>query len=446
MKLLLALIFFSSFASLATAQTGVLDLTSLQNDAGQTVPTYIPRNNMPPGNVITDIGATLGRVLFYDKRLSRNDTVACASCHKQETGFSDTATASAGVSGTTGRHSMRLINSRFAAEGKFFWDERAINLETQTSQPIQDHVEMGFSGSSGDPVFADLVVKLAAIPEYRVLFTMAFGNSTITEGRLQRALAQFVRSIQSFDSKYDIGRAQVAADADPFPNYTNQENNGKSLYLRAPPQGGAGGAGCHRPPEFDIDPNSLNNGVIAAIGGGTDLTNTRSPSLRDLVNPAGLLNGPLMHDGSFTSLAQVIIHYAAIPADNTNLDNLLRRPGGAVQTLNLTTQQRNDIAAFLRTLTGTAVYTDSRWSNPFDTSNNLDVIILPTASQTLSQNGNGTVTITNQAAPGLSYQFETSNNLQTWSPVTTVIADTNGLIQQTVAIVPGTFYRFSYTP
>lgn len=243
-----------SICANAAAQDGVLDLTELENYANQTIPAYINRNNTPAGNAITDRGATLGRVLFYDKRLSRNDTISCASCHQQAHAFSDGAAAS------TGRHSMRLINSRFSQEPRFFWDERATSLENQSAQPIKDHVEMGFSGTSGDPAFSDLVTKLSAIADYRVLFAMTFGDATITEDRIQRAISQFVRSIQSFDSKYDAGRA-TTPDNQPFANFTAAENAGKQLFLTPVPNGGAGCAGCHRPPEFDIDPNSLNNGV-----------------------------------------------------------------------------------------------------------------------------------------------------------------------------------------
>lgn len=313
-----------------SAGDGVLDLTELANYANQTRPAYITKNNTTAGNAITDKGATLGRVLFHDKRLSRNNTISCSSCHDQSRGFADTATASTGVNGTTGRHSMRLVNARFATERKFFWDERAATLEAQTTQPIQDHVEMGFSATLGDPAFADLVTKLSTVDEYRVLFAMAFGDKNITEARIQLALAQFVRSIQSFDSKYDTGRSAAGNDNVDFGNFTAAENAGKQLFLNPPggPNGGAGCAGCHRPPEFDIDPNSLNNGVITKIGGGTDLTNTRSPGLRDMVGPNGSSNGAFMHDGSFATIAQVINHYNLIPGNNANLDPRLQRPGG----------------------------------------------------------------------------------------------------------------------
>ena len=86
---------------------------------------------------------------------------------------------------------MRLVNAGFATESRFFWDERSATLEAQTTQPVRDHTEMGFSGTSGDPAFSDLVTRLTAIPEYRVLFAMTYGSATITETRIQNALAQF---------------------------------------------------------------------------------------------------------------------------------------------------------------------------------------------------------------------------------------------------------------
>ncbi|MBL4605095.1 MAG: T9SS type A sorting domain-containing protein, partial [Flavobacteriaceae bacterium] len=271
----------------------------------------------------------------------------------------------------------RLINSRFSNEGKFFWDERAASLEDQVTQPIQDHVEMGFSGTNGDPDFSDLVTKLSAITYYQTLFEFAFGDTTINEDRMQKALSQFVRSIQSFDSKFDVGLVQVTNLQTDFPNYTTQENEGKQLFLDPPNIGGAGCAGCHGPPEFDIDPNSLNNGIIGVAGSATDidLTNTRAPSLRDIVNPNGSLNGPLMHDGSLTTLLEVVEHYNAIPDNpaNTNLDNRLNPPGPGNQLLNLTNDEKLALEAFLKTLTGSDVYTNQIWSDPFDAGGNITV-------------------------------------------------------------------------
>lgn len=346
---------------------------SLPNYAGQTIPTYINRDNTAE-NVITDAGATLGRVLFYDKKLSSNNTIACASCHQQAHAFGDPLTASNGVNGVTARHTMRLINARFGFETHFFWDERATTLEEQTTQPIQNHTEMGFSGQDGDQGIGDLVARLQAVDYYKELFTLAFGDNTVTEVRIQEALAQFVRSIASFDSKYDAGRAQVANNNVPFPNFTPQENQGKQLFT-APPTfdgngnrtgGGVGCAGCHAGPEFDINPDSQNNGVTGSINPelAVELDNTRAPSLRDIVKKDGTLNGPFMHNGVFTTLDQVIEHYNADIEPNRRLDPRLS-PGGHVQRLNMTDDEKAALKAFLMTLGGQDVYTDVKWSNPF---------------------------------------------------------------------------------
>ena len=186
--------------------SGTIDLDDLFNYENQDTPSYITKDNTPESNQINNQITTLGRVLFYDKNLSENNTTACASCHQQAFAFSDPLTSSVGLNGgNTGRHSMRLVNSRFSNEENFFWDERATSLENQVTQPIQDHIEMGFSGTNGDPDFNDLITKLSAINYYQILFEFAYGNSTINEDKIQRALAQFVRSIQSFDSKFDEG-------------------------------------------------------------------------------------------------------------------------------------------------------------------------------------------------------------------------------------------------
>jgi len=448
-----ALILIAALALPALAQEKTLDLTRPANYANQAKPAYITKDNSPANNAITDLGATLGRVLFYDKRLSRNDTISCSSCHHQENAFSDIATASTGVAGTTGRHSMRLINARFSTERKFFWDERAASTEAQATQPIQDHIEMGFSGTNGDPGFSALVTKLSAIEEYQVLFKGVFGDSTINEERIGKALAQFVRSLQSFDSKYDAGRA-VRNDGQPFLNFTANENAGKQLFLAPPNQGGAGCAGCHRPPEFDIDPNNGNNGVVTRIGGGTDLTNTRSPSLRDLVNAAGTPHGGFMHDASLPTLLSVINHYNSIPAVVTGIDPRLTRPGGPgnppqPQRLNLTDQQKANLVSFLRTLTGNSVYTDEKYSTPFNTDGSLGLVVLPSDPEEMSfseQNGTQYVTLRSIGVPNVGYLFQTSPDLNIWSS-TALNASSTGALERTVPLAGGAgrmFYRFAY--
>lgn len=351
-----------------------INLKNLENYANQTKPSYITRDNTTV-NPITDKGATLGRVLFYDKNLSKNNTISCASCHKQELAFGDDAIASTGVNGTTGRHSMRLVNARFSNETKFFWNERASSLEVQTSMPIQDHKEMGFSGADGDENISALISKLQKIGYYQELFKFVFGDSTVTQERIQNALAQFVRSIQSFDSKYDAGRAIAGNDQTNFSNFTAQENQGKNLFLTPPVfdsnsnriGGGLGCAGCHAAPEFDIDPNTKNNGIIGIIGTtGIDIANTKAPSLRNVTKADGTENGPFMHTGNLATLQNAIGHYGTIniAPGNTNLDPRLT-PNGIGQKLHLNATEVNAMIAFLKTLGGNDVYTNKKWGNPF---------------------------------------------------------------------------------
>jgi cytochrome c peroxidase len=167
--------------------------------------------NTPAGNAITDNGATLGRVLFYDKSLSINNTIACASCHKQANGFSDPVAKSVGFNGgLTGRNSMSLIDAKYYPNGRFFWDQRAATLEDQVLIPVQDMVEMGMT-------LSQLETKLKTLAYYPSLFTKAFGDANITSTRISLALSQFVRSIVSFQSKYDAGRGTFPPVPGPAP-------------------------------------------------------------------------------------------------------------------------------------------------------------------------------------------------------------------------------------
>ena len=362
------------YTAVATAFGAQIDLNNLANYAAQSKPAYITKDNTG-NNPIINAKATLGRVLFYDKKLSIDNTISCASCHKQAFAFSDNQLVSTGVAGgKTDRHSMRLVNERFGVETKFFWDERAASLESQTTQPIADHNEMGFSGQAGRVGIAALLTKLQGVDYYNELFKFVYGDITVTEPRLQECLAQFVRSIQSFDAKYDMGRAQVNNDRQPFPNFTAQENVGKDLFLTPPVfdassnriGGGLGCNGCHNAPEFDIDPNTRNNGVMMTGYTGVDLGVTRAPSLRDLVNNKGELNSALMHTGKIGDLSTAVTHYGSLITDNQNLDRRLKPNGVNVQRLNLQPAEIAAVVAFLKTLAGTNVYIDKKWASPFN--------------------------------------------------------------------------------
>lgn len=326
------------------------------------VPPIAGQDNMPSTNVTTDAGATLGRVLFYDKRLSTNQTIACASCHQQVHGFADSRPFSTGFNGgLTARNSMGLSNARWYQRRHFFWDERANTLEDQVLMPIQNAVEMGMTLEA-------LTNRLAAEPFYTNLFTTAFGSADITPERISKALAQFVRSIVSIQSKYDVGVATG------FANLTPQENLGRQIFFGQ--VGNATCAACHGTDNFVPGPNINNNGlefpyVDKGLGSITGLAQDdgkfKVPSLRNIE-----LTAPYMHDGRFTNLEQVVEFYNSGVVDNPNLSPPLRTPTGPGQPpgpplrLNLTDTQKAALVAFLKTLTDTNLTTDVKLSDPFN--------------------------------------------------------------------------------
>jgi cytochrome c peroxidase len=336
------------------------------NVPGQPLPTSINgTDNTPLDNPITNAGATLGRVLFYDKKLSANGTISCASCHKQEKGFSDDAILSIGFDGgLTGRHSMTLINARFYQRGRFFWDERASSLEEQVLMPFQDPVEMGMT-------LDEVVTTVQQQSYYPELFQNAFGTDEINSDRISKALAQFVRSIVSYSSKYDLGRAMVTSPGANFPNFTTEENTGKNIFFQTIPNGGGACFGCHTTEAFiSANPGPQNNGLDAFsstdLGAGNVFANPifvgrfKTSTLRNIE-----LTAPYMHDGRFATLEEVVEHYnSGIQAHPTLSPALTDANGNPIQ-LNLTETQKSALVAFLKTLTDDSLSSEVKWSNPF---------------------------------------------------------------------------------
>ena len=304
-------------------------------------------DNTPPENPVTNAGATLGRVLFYDKRLSVNDTIACGSCHRQANGFDDPARFSVGFQGgRTPRHSMALANARYYTRGRFFWDERAATLEAQVLQPIQDSVEMGMT-------LPQLTAKLGAVDFYGPLFTAAFGDPTVTSDRIARALAQFVRSIVSYRSRFD------SAFTNGAPNFaavfTPAELQGQQIFT-----GRGRCAQCHTSVAHAGD-GLRNNGLdLATIDAGAGNARFKVPSLRNIA-----VRAPYMHDGRFATLREVIDFYDNGVQPHPNLDPRLVGSGGTPLRLNLTPVEKDALEAFLRTLTDDALLTDIKFSDPF---------------------------------------------------------------------------------
>lgn len=311
-------------------------------------------DNTPHDNPTTDDGAALGRVLFYDTRLSVNNTVSCGSCHVQKHAFADPNRFSRGFDGRlTDRHAMNLVNLRFHPRDRFFWDERGTSLEAMVLLPVENRLEMG-----QDP--AKLPGILANDAHYPALFRQAFGDDVITKERIAWALAQFLRSMVSCQSKYDDGRAATRSAGADFPNFTTQENRGKALFLR-------NCAACHMPDQeahfvmvapantgLDEDTEHADGGVGDITLSPRELGQFKSPGLRNVE-----VAGPYMHDGRFATLEAVIDHYSSGGKSHPNRDV-------RVQPMKFTDSERAALVAFLKTLTDHTFLTDPKFSDPFN--------------------------------------------------------------------------------
>jgi cytochrome c peroxidase len=330
-------------------------------------------DNTPADNPLSDAGVLLGRMLFYDTRLSASGTVSCGSCHLQQHAFADPRRLSRGHAGQlTDRNSMSLVNLRFSKAGKF-WDERVATLEEQVLIPIQSESEMG-------QTLPKLIEILQQDERYPPRFAQAFGDQEITSERVAKSLAQFLRSLVSHRSRYDQGLAAVAGDAEDFPNFTSTENLGKALFLEKC-------AICHRDGRgrqsaFFTSFRSLNNGVDATAdvsdGGAGDVTLV--PSDFGLFRPSDLRNveftAPYMHDGRFSTLEDVVEHYSTGVARHPNVSGFAFR-------MQFTEAQQAALVAFLKTFSDKAFLTDSRFSDPWTrTSPEGDTASVDTAGDT----------------------------------------------------------------
>ena len=313
-------------------------------------------NNTPDFNPVTNEGATLGRVLFYDTRLSANNTTSCGSCHRQANGFGDPRQLSVGFNGgLTGRHSPGLTNAAFYERGHFFWDERANTLEDQVLMPIQDPVEMGMT-------LPALEIKLSQVEFYEPLFQAAFGTPAVTRERISLALAQFVRSMISYNSKYD-----QAFNASGVPDFDRVFNDREMEGLRLFTSGLDELPGrtvfcdrCHGTPAH-VSPDIFNTGLDAVttdVGAGSG--KFKAPSLRNIA-----VRAPYMHDGRFRNLREVVDFYDHGIQDNPDLVEAFRDDNGNPRQLNLTRREKDALIDFMETLTDRDFLDNPMFSNPF---------------------------------------------------------------------------------
>lgn len=305
----------------------------------------LPPVTLPDDNPLTIQKVKLGKMLFFEKALSLDNSINCASCHRQSFGFSDPNQLSQGVGGTLGkRQSMAIFNLAWHSN-EFFWDGRAHLLRDQSLMPIEDHLEM-------KETLSNVIQKLNGMSKYRNQFLRAFGTSEINSERISLALENFMLTIISEDSKYDrylAGTEMLNAS----------EERGRVLFFAEynpffPELSGADCAHCHAGNNFendlymnnglDTDAEFLDFGRENATNNPNDRAKFKIPTLRNIQ-----VTGPYMHDGRFTTLEEVIEHYNSGVQNSTTVDPALL--GTTSTGLMLDAQDKIDLVNFLKTLT-----------------------------------------------------------------------------------------------
>ncbi|HEX6225543.1 MAG TPA: cytochrome c peroxidase [Chryseolinea sp.] len=318
-----------------------------------------PAFRIPDDNPLTYEGIELGRMLFYEKKLSADNTISCGTCHQQSLAFSDGKAFSDGIRGSkTKRSTIPLSNLLW--KFKFFWDGRASSLEEQALIPIQDSLEMHLT-------LDEAVSKLQNTRTYPPLFKQVFGSDQITAANIAKAISQFERVMISSNSRYDKflrGELQL----------TEQEKIGMDLFMTHPlPENKLRGGNCgdchgsfkislHGIHNNGLDLEPQDRGRELITGKVTDRGKFRAPSLRNIA-----LTAPYMHDGRFQTLEEVVDHYNDHIQASATLDPLIIEASNQVggKSLLLTPAEKKAIIAFMKTLTDSTFITDERFSDPF---------------------------------------------------------------------------------
>ena len=358
-----------------------LDVAALQLRQTNRLPAHIAMSLTTPAvdPSPADLNkAMLGRVLFYDTRLSATGETSCATCHKQELAFGDDLAFSKGINGGhTKRNSIALASvPTFASEisgyGEstgsdgndvsqgsvaFFWDERAATIKQQSTLTIQDRVEMGRD-------LDELAADLRRDEMYRILTRRAFGTDELTADRLTFALEKFCASIVSMDSPFDDMMDAIAGlpNGKEFADFSDQEREGHSLFI-------VNCSGCHghnmTQPLVSVASNGLDvNPQDVGVGEhrGRSMDGVfKVPFLRNVA-----LTAPYMHDGRFATLREVIDHYSEGIQQHRNLHvNLRDFDTGAPRRMNFTEQEKQALQAFLELTTDRSVLADASLADPF---------------------------------------------------------------------------------
>jgi len=325
------------------------------------------------GHVIDNNVATLGRVLFYETRLSMNNRVSCGSCHLQQLAFSDRVAQSKGFQDKlTSRNTPPIVN--IGLQATFFWDMRQPLLADMVLDPIANHIEMGLESRPY------MLEKLRKLEYYAPLFEAAYGSTEITDERVASALEMFMRSIVSVNTPFDEGRN------DGFVNFTQEQEFGRQLFFHKFPcsacHGGSELSGLSDASNVGLEMDYVDNGVLGTADSGEPLDGWfKVPSLRNIEFTA-----PYMHDGRFATLEQVIEFYNNGVQPHPQLSTMLREhtDGGffslgtelgsaaAIDPLgrqplrmHMTEPEKRALITFMKTLSDDGFIRDPRFSDPF---------------------------------------------------------------------------------
>lgn len=324
------------------------------------IPSHFPSMIIPENNPMTKEGVSLGRMLFYEERLSGDNSMSCATCHAPENSFTDPNQFSTGIDGIAGtRNSMALINLGW--QKFFFWDGRAKSLEEQILEPIPNPLEM-------HQKWKDAVSKLQQDVEYRNMFYKAFGEEGIDSVKVSKAIAQFIRTMISGSSKYDVmykfenSLLLNSVDQSILSSVSPEEWAGYDLFKSL---NGADCLHCHSGILMHINKFS-NNGLDATFtdqgrgaitGSPNDMGRFKIPTLRNIA-----LTAPYMHDGRFGTLDEVIEHYSSELVSSPTIDPLMEHlSSGGVQ---LDSQEKDLLKKFLMTLTDYSFINNPEFQDP----------------------------------------------------------------------------------
>jgi len=326
------------------------------------IPYFFSEPEIPANNPLTEEGIELGRHLFWEKNLSRNNAISCGSCHFPSASFSDNSRFSIGLNGEqTSRNSMPLVN--MAWQNDFFWDGRKQSLEQQLFEPVTNPIEM-------DLTWPEAEERIGSDPDYQDMFIEAFGTPCVDSIRITKAIAQFVRTMISANSKFDRayrygelqltqselrGRELFQAEGGDPNIYPGGQNGGDCFHCH--------GGGFVQFTDFQFHNNGLDS-VFTDLGRGGVTGNWyeeghfKTPSLRNIA-----LTAPYMHDGRFETLHEVVEHYNSGGHPSSTLDPLMKFQG---EGLGLSPQDVDDLVNFLESLTDEEFINNPDFQDPHE--------------------------------------------------------------------------------